>query len=69
MAASQPGQRMPVVWSCGPFASGSVVQSSAARRVCASTKKKSQSGSVSRVTQNDSVAPPAGTSIVRVSRL
>ena len=54
-----------VVW---PFASVSVVQSSRPA-VCASTKKKSQSGSVFRVTQKDSCAPPAGTSIERVSRL
>ena len=37
--------------------------------MCASTKTKSQFGSVSRLTQKDSVAPPAGTVIVRASRL
>ena len=51
-----------------PFASGSVVQSSEPTG-CASTKKKSHVGSVSRVTQNDSSPPPAGTVIVRASRL
>ena len=54
-----------VVW---PLLSRNVVQSSAPT-VCASTKKWSQSGSVSRVTQNDSRAPPAGTATVRVRRL
>jgi hypothetical protein len=53
------------VW---PFRSGSVVQS-LAPAVWASTKKKSQLGSVSRVTQKDTFAPPRGTLIVRWSRL
>ena len=53
------------VW---PFTSGSVVQSSWPT-VCASTNTKSQFGSVSRVIQNERVAPPAGTEIVRASRL
>ncbi len=51
-----------------PFMSGSVVQSSSPT-VCASTKVKSQFCSVSRVIQNDSVAPPAGTAMVCVRRL
>jgi hypothetical protein len=45
-----------------------VVQSSAPA-VCASTKKKSHCGSVSRVTWKLRFAPPAGTSMVCVSRL
>ena len=49
------------VW---PFRSGSVVQSFVPA-VRASTKKKSQLGSVSRVTQKDTFAPPLGTLIVR----
>lgn len=55
-------------WLVLPSVSGSVVQSSSPT-VCASTNMKSQSGSVSRVTQNDRVAPSAGTLMVRDSRL
>ena len=53
---------------CARSESASVVQSSCPT-VCASTKTKSQFGSVSLVIQNDSSAPPAGTAIVRASRL
>ena len=51
-----------------PLRSGSVVQSSEPTG-WASTNMKSQSGSVARVTQKDSCEPPAGTLIVRDSRL
>ena len=51
-----------------PLRSGSVVQSSLPG-VCASTNTKSQLDSVSRSIQNESSPPPAGTSIVRASRL
>ncbi len=54
-----------VVW---PLRSGSVVQSSAPT-VWASTNRKSQCSSVSRVTWNDRLAPPEGTAIVRMRRL
>ena len=57
-----------MLWLVCPFASGSVVQSSWPT-VCASTNVKSQSGSVSREIQNERLAPPAGTLIVRVRRL
>ena len=62
------GRTKPVSWLVWPLRSGSVVQSSCPT-VWASTNTKSQLGSVSRVTQNDSCAPPAGTLIVRASRL
>ena len=54
MDACQPtGQEMPVASLVWPLRSGSVVQSSEPTG-CASTNMKSQSGSVSRVTQNES---------------
>jgi hypothetical protein len=65
---SQYGQTLPVSWLVLPLTSGSVVQSSWPT-VCASTNMKSHVGSVSRCTQNDSSAPPAGTLMVRASRL
>ncbi len=54
-----------LVW---PFRSWSVVQVGEPA-ACASTNTKSQFASVSRLIQKDMFAPPAGTAIVRASRL
>ena len=59
-ARASTGTTLPVDRLVWPLASGSVVQSSEPTG-CTSTKKKSHVGSVSRVTQNDSSPPPAGT--------
>ena len=65
---SQYGQLLPVLVVVCPLRSGSVVQLDVPTR-CASTVKKSQSGSLLRTTWKVSRPPVAGTVKRRVSRL